>query len=93
MTSGDERLLTQYLLGELPDDERLRLEEEYLADPELFARLLAAEDDLIDAYARGTLPVEARAPFEARYGRTGDQQQRIAFADALGKLPKPPRGL
>ena len=91
MNSSDERLLTRYLLGELPDDERLRLEEEYLADPALFARLLAAEDDLIDAYARGTLTAEARARFEERYRRTGDQQQRIAFAGALNKQTKPSR--
>ena len=80
--SGDERLI-RYLLGELPEDERLRLEEEYLADPGLFARVLAAEDDLIDAYARGELTGEARLRFEQRYGRTADQQQRIIFAGVL----------
>lgn len=79
-----------YLLGELPEDERLRLEEDYLADSELFARVLAVEEDLIDAYARGELSESARKQFEERYGRAADQQ-RIAFASALQQ--KKPRGM
>lgn len=92
MTSGDEQLLTRYLLGELPEEERSRLEAEYFADPGLFARLLAAEDDLIDAYVRGALSAEAQARFEERFCRSGEQVQRIAFASAL-KAQKPPRGM
>ena len=92
MTSGGEQLLTRYLLGELPEEERSGLEAEYFADPELFARLLAAEDDLIDAYVRGALSTEARARFEERFCRNGDGVQRIAFANAL-KAQKPLGGM
>lgn len=91
--TGDEQLLTRYLLGELPEEERAELEAEYFADPELFARLLATEDELIDAYVRGALLGQARARFEERFLRTGDQVQRIAFASALRKTQKPPRGM
>jgi anti-sigma factor RsiW len=92
MKSGDEQLLTRYLLGELSEEERCTLEAEYFADPELFARLLSAEDDLIDAYVRGELSGEMRARFEERFRGSGDQLQRIAFASAL-KAQKPPRGM
>ena len=36
----DTRLLTRYLLGSLPEEEEIRLESEYLADPAVQDRLL-----------------------------------------------------
>lgn len=81
--STDDGLLTRYLLGDLPEDERERLQAEYLADDALFARLLSAEDDLVDMYARGALAEPDRRRFEARFVRTPAQARRVSFAHAL----------
>ena len=43
----------KYLLGELPEPERTKLEDEYLGDEETFQRLVAAEEQLIYTYGRG----------------------------------------
>jgi hypothetical protein len=81
--SNDDGLLTRYLLGDLPEDERERLQAEYLADDALFARLLSAEDDLLDRYARGALAEPDRLRFEERFGQTPAQIRRVSFAHAL----------
>jgi hypothetical protein len=39
----DEVRLRRYLLGELPDEDRERLQAAYFADGELFVRLLGVE--------------------------------------------------
>jgi len=51
----------KYLLGELPEPERTKLEDEYLGDDETFERPVAAEEELIYTYVRGGL--FARAAF------------------------------
>ena len=42
---------TKYILGELPEPERTKLEDEYLGDEEIFERLVAAEEELMFATA------------------------------------------
>ena len=79
----DDRRLRRYLLGELPDDERERLQAAYFADDALFARLLGVEDALVDAYVRGELTEGERARFEQRFGLTGRQLDRVKVARML----------
>jgi len=83
MDLQDDRQLRRYLLGELPDDERERLQAAYFADEALFARLLGVEDALIDAYVRGELTEGERARFEQRFGLTGRQLDRVKVARML----------
>jgi hypothetical protein len=54
---------TKYLLGELPEPERTKLEDEYLGDDETFESLVAAEEELIYTYARGGLSPAQRSGF------------------------------
>jgi hypothetical protein len=80
---GRDRALS-YLLGELPEGERDALEEEYFSEREdAFAELKAAEEDILDAYSRGTLTPERRAAVEARWPQSESGRQRLAFAAAL----------
>ena len=46
-------LMVRYLLGDLSDQERERLEQIYFADDDAFAQLSALEDELVDDYVRG----------------------------------------
>jgi len=96
----DDAQLTRYLLGGLSAEEREQLQQDYLADPELFERLEAAEHDLVDAYVRGALSDADRAQFEIRLRRTPAQQDRVKVARMLRDMgttaahpcrPLPPR--
>lgn len=78
-----ERVLIQYLLGELPEAEQIRLEERFFADDEYFEHLLAVEDDLIDDYVRGELSPHERTRFERAFLTTPERRQRVEFARAL----------
>lgn len=75
--------LLRYLLGELSEKRRARLEEKVLADERLFERLLIVEDELIDAYVRGELVADRRSRFEARYLSTPERSARIDVARGL----------
>jgi hypothetical protein len=78
-TERDARL-TSYLLGELVNSERNKLEDEYLGDDELFQKLLAAEDELIHAYVRGSLTPLQRFGFEQLFLQTPERNARVVFA-------------
>jgi anti-sigma factor RsiW len=65
-TQEDERL-ARYILGELSEHERERLEAEYFEDDDAFEQMLMAEEELTDAYVRGELSAEERAQFEKSY--------------------------
>lgn len=82
----EETDLTRYLLGELDEDERARLEESFFADDERFEQLLAAEDDLLDACARGELNAAARVRFERRALASPAGRERLLFARTLTEV-------
>src|SRR5215471_2476644 len=68
MNSQDNRrLMTEYLLGELSAEDRAKFEEQYAVNDDLFEELIAAENDLVDGYASGTLTDVERKHFEAHY--------------------------
>jgi hypothetical protein len=74
-----------YLLGELSDEERTRLEDAYVGDEALFEELAAIEAELIDAYVRGGLSAQERDSFEARYLSSPRGRERVAFARSLAE--------
>lgn len=96
MKTQNENLMTQYLLGELSEDEKLRLEEEFFTDDDAFAQLMALEDELRYDYARGGLSSEQRRQFEQRFLSQPGAPQQIALAQAVletvaqANLPKAP---
>lgn len=78
----DERI-TAYLLGELPDEESERFEEECFAAEEWPAEVGLAEEDLIDAYLRSELSDQRRRLFEQNYLTTEERRRRVAMAAGL----------
>jgi hypothetical protein len=74
----DDQLI-RYLLGDLPHDEADRLDEESVVDDELAARLRLVEDDLVDAYASGTLTGDTLARFESYYLASPRRRRKAAF--------------
>jgi hypothetical protein len=81
--STDDRKLSRYLLGRLAEAQRDELEVRLLADDETYAAMLAVEDDLIDAYARGELSDGDRSAFESHFLPRSGVAERIAFARNL----------
>lgn len=80
----------RYLLGLASPAEREHVESEYFHDADAFQRMLAAEDDLIDAYARGELSDEERRRFEQRFLKSTQGKDRVQFSRALTRAVAPP---
>ncbi|HMB54449.1 MAG TPA: hypothetical protein VKU40_14110 [Thermoanaerobaculia bacterium] len=82
-TDETGRDLRLYLLGGLDDDATQAMEVEMLADDDAYAAMLAAEVDLIDAYARGELADDERTAFERLVLPRRGLDERVAFARHL----------
>ena len=85
-TLPSEETIRRYLLGELSDSEQTALEDECFADRSKYDRLLRAEDNLIDDYARGYLSVTERSRFERHFLATPRRRERVGFASAFTRL-------
>jgi hypothetical protein len=73
----------RYLLSDLPQDEQSALEQEFLANDELFDQVWATENVLIDRYARGKLTPEEKDLFERNYLASPVHRERLEFAKTL----------
>jgi len=75
--------LTRYLLGAVSETERENIEAEYLTDEDVFEQMLIAEDELVDAYARGELADQERKQFEKNFLTSARGRDRVHFSQAL----------
>jgi len=55
-----EELIARFLSGQLSEEERIAVEERFLADDDYFAQFLVMEDSLVDDYVLGRLTDEER---------------------------------
>jgi hypothetical protein len=81
-----DEVFVRYLLDELPEADRNRFEDEYLANDAVHEQLLAVEYELIDAYLRGGLSRTERRDFENRYSNTVAGRQKLANARVIANL-------
>lgn len=87
---NDENMIKRYLLGELPEQEQLRLEEQYFGNADVFEQFLVVEDQLIDDYCRGQLPRRERNRFEKYFLSSPRRRERVELARGLiDRLSKP----
>jgi hypothetical protein len=84
-SSHDDHQLAQYLLGLLSDEEAECLDELSVVDEHVASRLRIAENDLVDAYVRGTMPQETRKRFESVYFSSASRRKRVDFAESFLK--------
>jgi hypothetical protein len=84
--------LRAYLLGGLQAGERQEIESRMFEDEEAYDRLLEAQYDLIDAYARDALTEDARGEVEQRLLGTPEGPDRARLARALALLERPRAG-
>lgn len=81
--TDNETLIAQYLLGELPEEQQVEIEDRAFSDKEYLASITAVENDLIDEYVRGELSATERQGFEARFLASAERRKRVEFAKAL----------
>jgi hypothetical protein len=81
--NSQEDLIKRYLLGELSAAEQTALEDEYFADRSKYDQICKAEDEMLDAAARGSLSEADRERFERSYLTNPGRRRRVMFANAL----------
>jgi len=74
----DQKMMTEYLLGELPSVEREKLEELLFSDPSLYRTLMIAEDRLIDDYLCRQLSQPQRIRFEQYFLISERRREKFA---------------
>lgn len=82
----DDTLLTRYLLGNLPEEDQVQIEDRAFSDPEYLAAIEDAEADLIDSYVRGELAGADRRQFERMFLASARRRSKVEFARALAPL-------
>jgi hypothetical protein len=75
--------ITRFLLGEVDDEERQRLESLFVSDPESREKILIAENDLIDDYLEDCLTASDKDKFFAQYGDTPRQRRKLRIARSI----------
>lgn len=75
--------LRQFLLGQLDDEQRQRIESLFLTDPEFKDRLLAVEQDLIDDYLEDCLATADRDNFLLQFTQTPEQQRKLRITKTV----------
>jgi len=85
-TPLDDQQLVRYLLGLVPPHEADLLDELSVVDDDVATRLRGVEDDLVDAYVRGTLAIDLRERFESHYLASPRRRERVAFAAAFARV-------
>src|ERR1051326_8736660 len=86
MQDVDEKLLPTYLLGDLPEEKQVQLEDCAFANASYMEALETAEADLIDSYVRGELPAAGHRLFEQRFLKSPQRRRKVEFTRALAQV-------
>jgi hypothetical protein len=81
--ADNEKLLTRYLLGSLPEDRQLQVEGEFLSDDQSYERLLVLENELFYDYAQNKLSHGERGQFEKKFLSSERNRKSAMIASAL----------
>src|SRR5882757_5985825 len=79
---NDEHLV-QYLLGALPEEETLRMDELSITNEDFVWRLRGVENDLVDAYVRSEMDAETLHRFTSFYLSSVKRREKVALAEGL----------
>jgi hypothetical protein len=78
--SVEETVVVRYLLGDLPEETLIQVEDRAFSDPEYLRLIDAVEADLIDAYVHNQLPAVERRQFENRFFASAERRKKVEFA-------------
>jgi hypothetical protein len=85
-TPFSEKLIVQYLLGQLPEEQCVRIEDEAFQNEQHLQTILDVESDLIDEYVRGEFSQRERSLFENHFLASPERRRKVEFARALAKV-------
>ena len=80
---ADEETIRKYLLGELAEEQQVRLEESLMTDDDFFKLLEVIEDELIDECLGGELSSEEQQRFDTYFLSTPERREKFMFAQTL----------
>ena len=78
-----DALLRQFLLGQVDDQERQRLESMFVTGALSRERVMAAEQHLMDDFLDDSLTPEDKDRFLAQYGETPAEQRKLRIAQSI----------
>ena len=81
--SVSDTLLRQFLLGDVEDQERQRLESMFVTGALSRERVMAAEQHLLDDFLDDSLTAAERTQFLAQYGETPAEQRKLRIAKSI----------
>src|SRR5215510_6758105 len=84
--SVEETVVVRYLLGDLPEEMLIQVEDRAFSDPDYLNLIEAVEADLIDAYVRNQLSAEERRQFESRFLASANRRKKLEFAEAWSRV-------
>lgn len=76
----EEESLKNYILGRLPEPEQIKIEQRLLLDSDYVELLQIVEEELIDAYARGSMSEPERKEFEGSLSRSRALHDKLIVA-------------
>lgn len=85
METVDEKLAIRFLLGDLAEESRLKLEERFFEEDRFYEQLLAIQEELADDYVQDNLSPGERAQFEKHFLRSSRRRERVEFAAAFSR--------
>ena len=85
LKDDEERLIKRYLLGDLSEEEKLRVEERFFTNRDFYEQILAVENELKYDYGQGHLSGQERQLFESRFLKSPEGQRRAEMSGVLLK--------
>jgi hypothetical protein len=76
----DAKTIIAYFCGELSDEEEFAVEVEIMGSPALLEQALQAEEDLVQAFADGSMPLLLRERFQKGYPVTLTRREKLVNA-------------
>src|SRR5262249_6382797 len=84
--SFEETVVVRYLLGDLPEEAQVQVEDRAFSDPEYLRLIEAVEADLIDSYVIGQIQGSERRQFDGRFLASPERRKKVEFARALARV-------
>ncbi|HKR13958.1 MAG TPA: hypothetical protein VJT15_17980 [Pyrinomonadaceae bacterium] len=91
LSTNDQGLIKEYLLGQLDDDEQQKIEERLMVEDDFFDEFEASKGELVEQYCAGELGETERDWLESHYLVSEEGKQRYLLAVALDCGKNPPR--
>lgn len=88
MEAINEQQVRRFLLGELPEEQRVNIEERFFKEDAFYKQILAIQEEFADDYVQNNLSPIQRAQFEKHFLQSSIRRERVKFASAFDKAVK-----